>query len=79
MSTIAGCKFSIKVEKRTVDYVKYAEANYLMIASGSSEQVASGFGFHAHCFFLSLHVVHLNLYSYCFRDTNLLNNLVILL
>lgn len=38
VSTIAGGKFSVKVEKRTVDYTEYAEANYLMIASGSSEQ-----------------------------------------
>lgn len=48
VSAIAGCKFSIKVEKRTVDYVDYAEANYLMIASGSSEQVVSIFSCHAH-------------------------------
>ncbi|KAI3462961.1 hypothetical protein Pfo_019624 [Paulownia fortunei] len=38
VSTTAGGKFSIKIEKRTVDYVEYVEANYLMIASGSSAQ-----------------------------------------
>ncbi|KAL1554808.1 hypothetical protein AAHA92_15325 [Salvia divinorum] len=38
VSAISGCKFSVKVEKRTVGYVEHAEANYLMIASGSSEQ-----------------------------------------
>lgn len=39
VSAIAGSKFSVKVEKRTVGYVEYTEANYLMIASGSSAQV----------------------------------------
>lgn len=39
VSAIAGSRFSVKVEKRTVGYVEYAEANYLMIASGSSAQV----------------------------------------
>ncbi|KAG6411155.1 hypothetical protein SASPL_129230 [Salvia splendens] len=38
VSAISGCKFSVKVEKRTVGYVEHAEANFLMIASGSSEQ-----------------------------------------
>ncbi|KAK4426181.1 3-dehydro-bile acid delta(4,6)-reductase [Sesamum alatum] len=38
VSTTACGKFSVKIEKRTVDYVEYIEANYLMIASGSSEQ-----------------------------------------
>ncbi|GER36858.1 oxidoreductase [Striga asiatica] len=38
-STSDDGKFSIKIEKRTVDYVEYVKADYLMIASGSSEQV----------------------------------------
>ncbi|KAK6128353.1 hypothetical protein DH2020_037904 [Rehmannia glutinosa] len=38
VSTSPGGKFSIKIEKRTIDYVEYVEADYLMIASGSSEQ-----------------------------------------
>ncbi|KAL8545886.1 hypothetical protein ACS0TY_005851 [Phlomoides rotata] len=37
-STTADAKFTIKVEKRTVDFVEFVEADYLMIASGSSEQ-----------------------------------------
>ncbi|CAA0823398.1 FAD/NAD(P)-binding oxidoreductase family protein [Striga hermonthica] len=37
-STSEDGKFSIKIEKRTVDYVEYVKADYLMIASGSSEQ-----------------------------------------
>ncbi|KAL3810626.1 hypothetical protein ACJIZ3_000676 [Penstemon smallii] len=38
VSTTTGGKFSVKLEKRTVDYVEYVEADYLLIASGSSEQ-----------------------------------------
>ncbi|XP_073271980.1 uncharacterized protein [Primulina huaijiensis] len=38
VSTISGVKFSVKIEKRTIDYIKYVEADYLMIASGSSQQ-----------------------------------------
>ncbi|KAL6497502.1 hypothetical protein OROHE_027131 [Orobanche hederae] len=38
ISTSAAGKFSIKIEKRSVDYVEHVEADYLMIASGSSEQ-----------------------------------------
>lgn len=48
VSAISGCKFSVKVEKRTVGYAEHAEANFLMIASGSSEQVASTFSCYAH-------------------------------
>lgn len=32
-------KFTIKVEKRTIDYVEHVQADYLLIASGSSKQV----------------------------------------
>lgn len=32
-------KFLLKIEKRTIDYVEYVEADYLLIASGSSPQV----------------------------------------
>ncbi|KAL2487377.1 Phosphoglycerate mutase-like family protein [Abeliophyllum distichum] len=35
---IAGGKFSVKIEKRTVDYMENVEADYLLIASGSSQQ-----------------------------------------
>ncbi|KAM7508071.1 hypothetical protein LguiA_018524 [Lonicera macranthoides] len=31
-------KFILKIEKRTIDYVESVEANYLLIASGSSKQ-----------------------------------------
>ncbi|XP_042976093.1 uncharacterized protein YtfP isoform X4 [Carya illinoinensis] len=31
-------KFLLKIEKRTIDYVEYVEADYLLIASGSSPQ-----------------------------------------
>uniref|UniRef100_A0A0A9CE05 FAD/NAD(P)-binding domain-containing protein n=1 Tax=Arundo donax TaxID=35708 RepID=A0A0A9CE05_ARUDO len=31
-------KFVLKVEKRTVDFVDYINANYLLIATGSSQQ-----------------------------------------
>lgn len=51
VSSIAGGKFSIKVEKRTIDYVECAEVDYLMIASGSSEQVASDFQLFCSLFF----------------------------
>ncbi|KAL8266342.1 hypothetical protein R6Q59_003686 [Mikania micrantha] len=37
-STSAGGKFMIKIEKRTIDYVEFVEADYLFIASGSSQQ-----------------------------------------
>ncbi|KAI7757090.1 hypothetical protein M8C21_028490, partial [Ambrosia artemisiifolia] len=37
-STSAGGKFMLKVEKRTIDYVEFIEADYLLIASGSSQQ-----------------------------------------
>ncbi|OVA09093.1 Conserved hypothetical protein CHP00275 [Macleaya cordata] len=37
-STTTSQKFRIKIEKRTVDLVEYVEADYLMIASGSSQQ-----------------------------------------
>ncbi|GFP90351.1 uncharacterized protein ytfp [Phtheirospermum japonicum] len=37
-STSADGKFLVKLEKRTIDYVEHVEADYLMIASGSSEQ-----------------------------------------
>lgn len=32
-------KFVLKVEKRTIDFVEYIEANYVLIATGSSQQV----------------------------------------
>ncbi|XP_051118000.1 uncharacterized protein LOC127242483 isoform X2 [Andrographis paniculata] len=38
VSTTDDGKFSVKIEKRTIDYVEYVKANYLLIASGSSEQ-----------------------------------------
>ncbi|XP_071692650.1 uncharacterized protein [Rutidosis leptorrhynchoides] len=31
-------KFMVKIKKRTIDYVDFVEANYLLIASGSSQQ-----------------------------------------
>ncbi|KVI02524.1 Conserved hypothetical protein, flavoprotein-like protein [Cynara cardunculus var. scolymus] len=37
-STSAGGKFILKIEKRTIDYVDFIEADYLLIASGSSQQ-----------------------------------------
>ncbi|XP_058185029.1 uncharacterized protein LOC131302420 isoform X3 [Rhododendron vialii] len=37
-SMTAGGKFLLKIEKRTVDSVEHVEANYLLIASGSSRQ-----------------------------------------
>ncbi|KAJ9564360.1 hypothetical protein OSB04_000326 [Centaurea solstitialis] len=36
--TSAGGKFILKIEKRTIDYVDFIEADYLLIASGSSQQ-----------------------------------------
>lgn len=38
-SATSGGKFLIKIEKRTINYVEYVEADYLLIASGSSQQV----------------------------------------
>ncbi|KAG5527213.1 hypothetical protein RHGRI_028197 [Rhododendron griersonianum] len=38
-SMTAGGKFLLKIEKHTVDSVEHVEANYLLIASGSSRQV----------------------------------------
>lgn len=32
-------KFHIKIEKRTIDFVEYIEADYMLIATGSSQQV----------------------------------------
>lgn len=32
-------KFTVKLEKRSIDHVEYVEADYLLIASGSSQQV----------------------------------------
>nr|GEV33812.1 hypothetical protein [Tanacetum cinerariifolium] len=37
-STSADGKFIVKIEKRTVDYVDFIEADYLLMASGSSQQ-----------------------------------------
>ncbi|CAN1272316.1 Uncharacterized protein YtfP [Linum perenne] len=37
-SSVAQGKFLVKVEKRTVDFLEYLEADYLMTASGSSRQ-----------------------------------------
>lgn len=42
-----GGKFTLKIEKRTIDYVDFLEADYLLIASGSSQQgydLATQFG-----------------------------------
>ncbi|KAI3503378.1 hypothetical protein L1887_31819 [Cichorium endivia] len=42
-----GGKFILKIEKRTIDYVDFVEADYLLIASGSSQQgydLATQFG-----------------------------------
>lgn len=79
MSAVAGSRFSVKVEKRTVGYVEYAEANYLMIASGSSVQVHLVSVVLLIVLSFSLHVNRLNLCLNCLRDTNLLHNLAILL
>lgn len=57
VATTASGKFSIKVEKRTIDYVEYVEANYLMIASGSSEQVVLTFSCLQYSSLLSLHPI----------------------
>lgn len=38
-ASTAGGKFNLKIEKRTIDYVESVEADYLFIASGSSQQV----------------------------------------
>ncbi|KAL8124463.1 uncharacterized protein LOC141718119 isoform X2 [Apium graveolens] len=37
-ASTAGGKFNLKIEKRTIDYVESVEADYLFIASGSSQQ-----------------------------------------
>ncbi|KAF5961777.1 uncharacterized protein LOC114267950 isoform X3 [Camellia sinensis] len=37
-SVTVGGKFLLKIEKRTIDFVDYVEADYLLIASGSSKQ-----------------------------------------
>lgn len=39
VSTTVGGKFLLKIEKRTINSVEYLEADYLLIASGSSRQV----------------------------------------
>ncbi|XP_047317281.1 uncharacterized protein YtfP-like [Impatiens glandulifera] len=38
VSTASGGKFLVKIEKRTADLVEYVEADYVLIASGSSKQ-----------------------------------------
>ncbi|RVX08701.1 Uncharacterized protein YtfP [Vitis vinifera] len=38
VSTTVGGKFLLKIEKRTINSVEYLEADYLLIASGSSRQ-----------------------------------------
>ncbi|XP_043705817.1 uncharacterized protein YtfP isoform X5 [Telopea speciosissima] len=38
VSATVGGKFLIKIEKRTADSIEYVEADYLLIASGSSKQ-----------------------------------------
>lgn len=38
-SSTASGKFTVKLEKRSVDYIEYVEADYLLIASGSSQPV----------------------------------------
>ncbi|RZC93215.1 hypothetical protein C5167_029192 [Papaver somniferum] len=37
-TTNTSRKFQIKIQKRTIDFVEYVEADYLMVASGSSLQ-----------------------------------------
>ena len=44
-SATSGGKFLIKIEKRTINYVEYVEADYLLIASGSSQQVVMNMWF----------------------------------
>ena len=39
-SISADGKFIVKIEKRTIDYVDFIEADYLLMASGSSQQVS---------------------------------------
>lgn len=34
-------KFLLKVEKRTIDLVEYMEADYLLVATGSNQQVGN--------------------------------------
>lgn len=63
MSTTTEGKFSIKLEKRSIDYVEYVEADYMMIASGSSDQVtiwSSGFV----CFCFIMIIIFVNSYYY---------------
>ncbi len=38
-SATGGGKFILKIEKRTINYVEHVDADYLLIASGSSPQV----------------------------------------
>lgn len=38
-ATADAKKFILKIEKRTIDYAESVDANYLLIASGSSKQV----------------------------------------
>lgn len=38
-SSTGGGKFTVKIEKRSIGLVEYVEADYLLIASGSSRQV----------------------------------------
>lgn len=38
-SVDANGKFVVKVEKRTIDFVDYVSANYVLVATGSSQQV----------------------------------------
>lgn len=37
-STTASEKFKLKIEKRTIDYVDFVEADYVLITTGSSQQ-----------------------------------------
>lgn len=39
-SSTSDGKFAVKLEKRSLDYVEHVEADYLLIASGSSKQVS---------------------------------------
>lgn len=38
-SIVDNGKFLLKVEKRTVDFVEYIQADYILVATGSSRQV----------------------------------------
>jgi lysine/ornithine N-monooxygenase len=44
-------KFLLKVEKRTVDLVDYVNANYVLVATGSSPQVSKILSSLALCIF----------------------------